>query len=63
MLIEQVVFHQSDTSGTSATLTLVQPQAYGGQKVGGGQSAEQWDVWSRSGSNGRAGFATPSQRE
>ncbi len=56
LMIERVVFYRDDSTGTTATLTLVDPQAYGGQGVGGGESAPIWDVF---GGDGQSGAAAP----
>ncbi len=57
MLIERVVFHQDDTGGTTATLTLVQPQAYGGNKVGGGLSGPPWNAFGNNPAGGNGGYS------
>lgn len=46
MLIEHVDYQQSgaESSGTKATLHLVDPRAYGGKKGKGAKSSEAWDM-------------------
>jgi prophage tail gpP-like protein len=44
MLIEKAVYRQSST-GSFTTLSLVDPQAYGGQGAGGGKGNKSGDSW------------------